>query len=350
MSGRTLAACIDSGRDNMTAVRLLAAILVVFGHSYVLAGPGMTADDPLYRLLGHTYSHLVGVMMFFTISGLLIALAWQRRPHLPYFLRARVLRILPALIVCVIACSLVLGALTTTWPVNDYFRSSMTWKYIVGNASVFDLHWQLPGVFASNPTSDHVNGSLWTLPVEAGLYLVVAAFGLLGLLTHRIWLANLVVFVTAAACLYRPLTAPEATALEPILVVFFVFGALCCINRQRLPLSTWLLLGLGVAAWITRNSAAYPVLLALAIAYATLWLAYVPRLPTLRFGDLSYGTYLWGFPIQQTLIQLFDLRNPWLVFALALPLTLLLAALSWRFVEQPALRWKTPRVPLPVGG
>ncbi len=337
---RTLETCMRSGRDNMTALRLLAATLVVLGHSYVLAGPGRIFDDPVYRLLGHSFSHLAGVMMFFTLSGLLITLAWQRRPDIRYFLRSRAMRILPALIACVSVSALLLGPLLTSEPLQRYLGSAQPWVYIGGNASLLHLQWLLPGVFETNPGSDHVNGSLWTLPVEAGLYLVVAALGLIGALHLRAWIANLAVLGIAIAFLHGPLSAPGNTALEPALVAFFTFGALCCINRRWLPISGWILLGIGVLAWLFRNSGAYPLLLALSIAYATLWLAYAPRLPEVRLGDLSYGTYLWGFPVQQTLIAGFDLRSPLLVFCLALPVTLLLAALSWRLIERPCLRWK----------
>ena len=343
LRGRTLAACIESGRDNMTALRLLAALLVLLGHSYVLSATATVASDPLHRLLGNTYSHFIGVMMFFAISGLLITLAWQRRPQIGYFLRSRALRILPALLVCVSACALILGAAATTLPLHDYFAAPATWAYIAGNASLIDLRWTLPGVFAANPSTDFVNGSLWTLPIEAGLYLVVAAIGLAGLLTRQRWLATLVIAILATIWLAKPLTAERPLATDAILVSFFVFGALCCIHRAVLPISTAALIALAAVAWSVRDSLLYAPLLGLWIAYATLWLAYVPRIPQIRFGDLSYGTYLWGFPVQQALIHWFEARSAWEIFFYATPVALLLAAASWHLIEQPALRLKNPR-------
>lgn len=342
LRGRPLAAWIESGRDNMTLTRLLAAVAVLFGHSYALAGLGMAEHDPVRRLLGQTYSHFIGVMMFFTISGLLITLAWQRRPQLVYFLRSRALRILPALLACVTVCAVLLGAVFTSLPIADYFSAPATWRYITGNASLIDLQWHLPGVFAANPTTDYVNGSLWTLPVEAGLYLAVAVVGAAGLLTRRTWLATAAVVLLAGGWLYRPLTSPEPVGIETALIAFFAFGALCCINRRWLPLSGALLLAIIAAAWIAYGTPLYQPLLALAIAYGTLWLVYVPRLPQWRLGDLSYGTYLWGFPVQQMLIATTDLREPLLIFAACLLPTLALAGLSWHAIERTALRLKQP--------
>ncbi|HUD42909.1 MAG TPA: acyltransferase [Dokdonella sp.] len=348
LRGRSLAAWMADGRDNMVVVRLVAALAVLFGHSYALAGLGMAEADPVRRLLGQTYSHFIGVMMFFTLSGLLITLAWQRRPNLPYFLRSRALRILPALFVCAVASALLLGAAMTTLPAAAYFGSTQPWRYVAGNASLLDLQWTLPGVFASNPTTDYVNGSLWTLPVESGLYLAVAALGLAGLLTRRAWIASVAIVLAAALWLRVPLLSGEQVSIETALIVFFAFGAWCCVNRAWLPLSTPILLILAAAAWLAFGTPLYQPLLALGIAYGTLWLAYVPRLPQGRWGDLSYGTYLWGFPVQQTLIAVAGLRDPLSIFAACLAPTLILAWLSWRLVEQPALRYKYPPRSAPV--
>lgn len=339
VAGRTLEACIADSRDNMTVLRLVAALLVLFGHSYVLAAPGLADDDPLHRLLGNTYSHFVGVMAFFAVSGLLITMAWQRRPSLADFLRARALRILPALAVCLALTIGVLGPLATTLPVTEYFAERETWTYLGGNLSLVALQWQLPGVFVHNAASDVVNGSLWTLPIEAVLYMVVAALGVCGLLARRLF-GTLAILVLAVAWLHAPLSAPRPFATSAILVTLFVFGALCALHRRIVPVSTGILLALVLLAWLARATDLHPPLLGACIGYATLWLAYVPKLPQPRIGDLSYGTYLWGFPVQQAIVATVAIASPAALFAAALLPTLLLAAASWRFVERPALRLK----------
>src|ERR1700752_4380210 len=77
--GRSLADCVEGGHDNILVLRLLAALMVVFGHSYVLGGHDAYLDEPLHALLPRTYAHLVGVTIFFTISGFLITLSFLRR-------------------------------------------------------------------------------------------------------------------------------------------------------------------------------------------------------------------------------------------------------------------------------
>ena len=68
-AGRTLAECLDSGRDNFLVLRLVAALMVVLGHSFLIVGGDAHVDEPLHRLLPRTYAHLAGVAVFFAISG-----------------------------------------------------------------------------------------------------------------------------------------------------------------------------------------------------------------------------------------------------------------------------------------
>jgi len=78
--------------------------------------------------------------------------------------------------------------------------------------------------------------------------------------------------------------------------------------------------------------------------YLALWLAVTPRLPVIpaaRFGDLSYGIYIYGWPAEQGVVWLLGGRAMWWqVFLLALPAAAALAFRSWHLVERPALRLK----------
>jgi peptidoglycan/LPS O-acetylase OafA/YrhL len=340
LSGPTLAECLARGRDNFLVLRLGAALLVLLGHSYALLAPGLAESDPARRWFDQIYTHFIGVMAFFVISGYLITLSWQRNPRIGRFLVARALRILPALGVCVVLVAFALGPLLTSLPWTDYFTSSQPYAYVAGNFALVSLHWQLPGVFVANPVTDVVNGSLWTLPVEAKMYLGVAALGACTLLRRR-WLANLALAAFIGIYLAWPLAATGDLGLDRMLIAFFAFGALCCVNREQVPISLPILVLVVLACWLARDGALYRYLLGLAIGYGTLWFAYAPRLPALRgLGDWSYGTYLWGFPVQQALISFGVLHDPLTLFACALAPTLLLAALSWHWIERPALRIK----------
>ncbi|HEY0505034.1 MAG TPA: acyltransferase, partial [Lysobacter sp.] len=332
---RTLADSSARNENNFNLIRLVAAWLVIYGHSYAVTGSG--GGDLLLQLVHIKFAGAIAVEMFFLISGFLIAASVERN-RLPQFLTARVLRIFPALVVCVALSVFVLGPLLTNAP--DYWDSSQTWKYLRRNILLQATQYDLPGVFQDLPMRA-VNGSLWSLPIEFRLYLVLGALGLLRLL--RAWRFN-AVFVAglvAAFVLLRdqPLSSVQSTQLW--CVAFFAAGAFAWVNRARIPLAWPLLVALLAIAALLRDGRYYPVAYFFALAYTTLFVAYVPRLPQIRHHDLSYGLYLYGWPSQQLVLHFAPGTGPLFNTAWATLLAGGLAALSWRFVERPALRLKS---------
>ncbi len=138
-------------------LRLGGAFAVLVGHSYVLTG-----NPPLLGIGWHAY----GVMLFFAISGYLITGSWQADPDPLRYAVKRARRIMPGLIVVVLATALVLGPLLSVDPAA-YWAGA--WRYVWRNVLLLPLH-VLPGVFTANPYPVAVNGSLWTLPVEVFMY------------------------------------------------------------------------------------------------------------------------------------------------------------------------------------
>ena len=82
-------------------------------------------------------------------------------------------------------------------------------------------------------------------------------------------------------------------------------------------------------------------------SYLTIWLALnrrLPPVPAARFGDLSYGLYIYGNPIQQALISITGPIDPLLFFLPSLAVTAIPAWISWFYIEKPALRLKEVRL------
>jgi peptidoglycan/LPS O-acetylase OafA/YrhL len=345
IAGRTLADCLDRGRDNFLVLRLVAALLVVLGHSYLIVGGGVHVDEPLHRILPRTYSHLAGVAMFFAISGFLITLSFERKPDLVRFVRARVLRLWPALVVVVALWAFVLGPMLTTLSPAEYFGAGddhgTAYRYFWSNISLFRVWPWLPGLFESNPIARYVNGSLWTIPWEATMYVAVALAGVLRLLRFP-WLASAVIVALVVALVVWPIYSSDAAATGKLplgyeLAACFGSGSIACLLRRYVPVSTGVMLLLAVVALAGRDT----LLIWPAILYFVFWFAYVPRLPAMpRELDLSYGTYLWAFPVQQTVVQLAGVQSPLGLFAIVTPIVLAIAAASWFLVERPALRLK----------
>ena len=341
------------GRDNnFNLVRMLAALLVLVSHSWPLTA---TPGEPLERFADFSLGHL-GVDLFFVVSGFLVTGSLLAKASLREFLRARALRIFPALVASAFGTALVLGPLVTELPLGRYLAASDTWRYALQNATTWPwgVRWWLPGVFLHNPGGPAVNGALWSLPWELTMYTLLAVLGALTLrarpLLSRGAVRTAILILALAATVGHGLNegfdwSHQFRVVQGLRLValFFTAGSLQVL-RERIPLAwPWAVAALAVlpaALWVKGFALAlYP----LALSYLVLWLAWVPGgvlRAYNRIGDYSYGFYLWQFPIQQWLVFAHPrLTQPQLI-AWSLPAALALAVVSWHLVEAPALAIK----------
>jgi peptidoglycan/LPS O-acetylase OafA/YrhL len=331
-------------QDNFLLLRLLAAAMVIYGHSLALTVH--SGEKDVFLALGWgSYSGTIAVDAFFLISGFMITGSYLRRNNIIEYFWARSLRLVPAYAACMFICAFLLGAFVTSLPLGDYFTDPATRSYVLVNMEFgTNLHWNLPGVFTDNPRSATVNGSLWTLPVEMRMYLWVGLLGLIGVLSRRRYATFILLALILAGAMGStsiPLL-PISMFLRPS--GMFALGAVCFLYRTRVPLSPMLTAGLVIACWALRSTPVYPLMFALALAAFVFWFAYRPPLFGYnRFGDYSYGLYLWGFPVQQTAVHLWPGMTPLQNVTISLPFALGLGIVSWYTVEKPALALK--RVP-----
>lgn len=339
---KTVAEGLAQRSDNFLLLRFIAASLVIYGHAPAVS-PMHAPLDLFWQLNWGEYSGAIAVDIFFVISGFLITGSYLRRQHLGNFLWARLLRIMPAYAICLGLCALVIGPIFSYKPVADYFTDRAVYHYFWGNIQLTQetLAWHLPGVFAPN-RDNAINGSIWTLPAEAAMYVWVAALGLSTILRRRL-LFN----VTVLALLIYGFIYPDRVWLLGIpeymrLAALFAVGAFCYVNRDYIPTNGAFLVAAMALGYVTRSLPVYTYVFALCEVLFVFWFAYGTRWTGYnRFGDYSYGIYLWGFPSQQIVVSLFPdlpvLANAACGFALALPI----AVASWHFIENPALGLKT---------
>jgi peptidoglycan/LPS O-acetylase OafA/YrhL len=339
---------VGGRHNNFDLLRLLAAWAVLVSHSFALVGD----PEPLHQL-GSTLGN-VGVLIFFAVSGLLIRRSWEYDPSPRDFWIKRALRLLPALATVAVLTAFVLGPLVTTRSPASYFSSWETWIYPLRVTALVPFGAGLPGVFEHNIYAGAVNGPLWSLPVEVFAYALLATLGVLGLLRRNGLVLGVALAALAWAAVWVPLT-PDSIGSAYVLAAF-ALGAAAYSYRERVVLAWPVALGLmgaSYAAGLGPDSVRV-VVWTVAAVYVSYWFAYalppVGQVVT-RFGDASYGVYIWAFPVQQTILQAghdtgHDL-GPWALIGIATPVVYALAQVSWHVVEAPALRHKPGPRPKP---
>ncbi|WP_309235338.1 acyltransferase [Amycolatopsis sp. SID8362] len=339
-------------------LRMIGAITVIVDHSMPLLHPQRLTIFPASWHMSPGYIALMG---FFAMSGYQIQDSWARDPSWWRFSARRLLRIMPPLVVVLLVTVFVIGPLVTTWPAHDYWTHIQTWRYLVGTTVLFYMQHDLPGVFADNPYPFSVNGAIWTLPMELLGYALVLVVGVAVL----IGLPRLVLFLVLGGMVYTD-TMLHATfeqhglggslLVVPIgstvsFLVPFVIGMVLHAYRDRIPLKPWVALVLFGVYLALSQTPASRYLLALSAAYGAITLAmHWPRKLEVAgpwvYG--SYGTYIWGFPIQQLFI-LAGVRQVWLLILLAVPSAYLVGQLSWNYVEKPTQKLRRHlKTPAPV--
>ena len=319
---------ISDRKNNLDFIRFVAAVMVLFSHSWPLT-TGSNNTEPLALATRYQLDFgALAVDIFFIVSGFLVTQSFDRSRNVLTFAKARFLRIVPGLFVVIIILALILG------PVVTSFSSSQYWGAFPFASLIGD---HLPGVFVATPYSGAVDGSLWTIKYEILCYVMVGLLGFLSVLTNRYVMVALWIFSMT----------PIGTHYSLNLLPFFATGMLYYAFRRYVPIKggvAVIALFLGVASLLVNESR---WVIPLTLGYLILWFAYTPRIRFSgfsRYGDWSYGIYIYAFPVQQMLVQYAGIRQPLVLFAASLPITLLSAALSWHLVEKNALKLK--KVPL----
>ena len=246
------------------------------------------------------------------------------------------MRLYPAVIIYSIIAVFLIGPIATNVSLSQYFHSA-PWNNL-WNATLWEWIYNLPHLFSDRPFAGATNGSTWTLPVELRCYIAVFAFGLLGLFNSR-EMANVALILALLLikfnCSMVPLFGGNVQFQEPLL--FFVIGSLFWVNREYIYLS-WLLcfLLVGSVFWFA-GTAWYPDVYIPTVVYVALMIAYrLPHVDMDKFGDISYGVYIYAWPIQQ--LVWVPGQGPYMNALYASLIVLPLAYFSWRFVEKPALK------------
>jgi peptidoglycan/LPS O-acetylase OafA/YrhL len=337
-------------QNNFDALRLVAAVSVIFSHSFLIA-EGTQNNEPLIRLTGNqSILGLAGVFVLFAISGFLVTQSFEQTGNPLHFLAKRALRIFPGLFMATLLSAFVLGPLVTDLPLGAYLSRAEPYQYVLGNTLLDQTVHELPGVwFADTPVGLEVNGSLWTLRAEFVMYLMVLVLGMLRFLTLR--MSFLLLAFGMVSLHFNMLDELEKWGwLFQVLsgwawlLGFFAAGMILYkLRHTRIfdgRVALLALAGLALSIPLRQFILLFPAF----GCYLALWLALNPRLPVIpaaRFGDLSYGLYIYGWPVEHAVMWLTGGHAAWWqVFVIALPAAGAIAFLSWHLVERQMLRLK----------
>ncbi|WP_245841369.1 acyltransferase family protein [Paraburkholderia ribeironis] len=318
-------------------MRLALAVLVVashtinvcYGHKFTQAVWSGPARAPLALILP----------MFFALSGFLVAGSFERCRTIVSFCGLRILRLLPALAVDTLIAALLIGPFFTTLPLNQYFTDPQFRAYFLNLLG--DVHYALPGMFASNPWPDAINQQLWTLPYELACYVALTIASYAGMAQRpRLLLAASIGANVLLVALHHQSSA--LTVQGPMLVLCFFYGVCAFQFRNRIVWNSWLCVLSAVVSVICLSVRGADYFAALPATYLTVFLGLTQprRHRFVASGDYSYGIFLYGFPIQQTVAAVLGpAALTWYVhFPISLALTLLFAMMSWHGVEKRALK------------
>ena len=331
--------------NNFDHLRLFLALGVFFFHTSELT---QIQDFQFFKTF---ISPAVSVHLFFVISGFLIFMSYENSSSLKSYLSKRLRRIAPAYIAIIMLLFLFLSILSTL-PVQEYFTSSESWKYLFLNLFTLNfLQTSLPGVFSDNYIQA-VDGSLWTIKVEVAFYLSVPIIAYF----HR-WIKPTIllsaIFIFSA--LYHSIIGALAHEYQsnlflmlqhqlPGQMLFFTAGALLYYQFTYFQKFRHLLFTIAVIIFIGQHYISSYPLYAFSLSVIIIYLATsIPYLGAIsKHGDLSYGIYIWHFPLIQLFITtgLF-VTHIWFSFILLFILVITLAWLSWHFIEKPFLSKKS---------
>jgi len=200
------------------------------------------------------------------------------------------------------------------------------------------MQWQLPGVFVDSKYV--LNGSIWTLPLEIRLYVVVAFMLLLGVFKGRFTATLAIVAGVYLFLRFNPYTVQLTNETGIRLIECFAAGGLSAIYKKYIPIN-WIgvifFLSLTLVLWKTSFG---EITFYIALSYALIYLFQLPSIVAIRLrGDYSYGTYIYGFVVQQIFANLFPNAGPIMNASVCIPSAIGIGMLSWTFVERPALRF-----------
>lgn len=323
--------------SNVNILRLVAACFVILSHSFPLS---TGQEDPLSAFSnGQVSFGGMAVAIFFFLSGFYVTKSLYRKNDVKEYMCKRCIRIFPQLWMVVFLSMFLLGPTISTYTLGEYFTHKTTYMYAL-NGILVPIH-NLPGLFENNVYDATVNGPLWTMTVEFAAYIALAAILVVSKYVFKNEklqkILHLIAFLTVfvAFVVLQTFVKNEflITVVRPV-VMFFV-GVLYCDFAEKIKLNiplAFVFLGVIIAS-CKMGILNYTMIVGLPYIVAVFTLGTRQIKAESKLLLISYEMYLFGWPIQQVIVQCFGGQmNPWLNCLITLPIDILLAYVLYNFV------------------
>jgi peptidoglycan/LPS O-acetylase OafA/YrhL len=277
----------------------------------------------------------IAVKAFFVISGGLIWTSASRTEYVLSYFKKRFFRVYPAYIFSLVFFSLISFFIYSS-EVSEIF------SYFFWNSLFLNFIQPCIGSMFENNLLCAVNGSLWTLKLEVGFYIFV---GFCFYVFKRKSLAILIGFTFISVLLSLNFTILNPDAINqvylnqlPFMFFYFGFGALLFSFYTELSVKNNNFIFFSIAILYFISDLFYPLFIISFVYYIAYGLPFKINLS--KLGDLSYGTYIFHFPIIQIFISLnLFVGNKYLDISIIFLLVYIFSFFTWHFLEKPFIQF-----------
>lgn len=320
----------DITKNNFDFLRVLLAFIVFVGHLGALSA---SQDLKIFE----NSPVEIAVFGFFVVSGFLIARSYDRSSSLKSYLKKRIKRIVPAYLLVVFLCAILLS-LVSTLSFADYFKDTQVYKYLFWNSLFlnFKAPW-LPGVFGNQA----VNGALWTLKVEMCYYFCVPLLFLLFGKNNKYRNISLIIIYCLSLVYLNYFESLEKISMSkqiPGVLCYFIPGMLIYFNFDKFIKHKHVLFLIAiVTVWIDLIfdiKSISPMMIGIIVLYIAYSFKFLNNFG--KYGDFTYGIYIFHFPIIRTFqtLGLFEDYNPFVMAFVCMLVVIAVGVSSWHFYEK----------------
>lgn len=334
-----LSSYLKRDNNNLDLVRIIAACMVIYGHAYAIS-PQVGKDDIIHQLIGFDYSGSLAVKIFFFISGLVVTNSFFSKRNINDFVSSRFFRIWPAFTAVVIIGYLI-GLSISTLSTPNFMEQIPFISYLLKSLTL-DITWSFPGVFTKNNINTF-NGSLWTIIYEVGAYIVLMATMVL-FKYNKTAITLFCLLIIADPIILDGFILKLTTLNDEVkyLPACFSVGVLFAIYKDNIEinLNIFFMLVLFTAILSSQDSGLSKLMFYISLMYGVIYFSSTSLMLSLKVkNDISYGVYLWGFPVQQIVASAIGGYSIVYNQAASIILSLIAGSLSWILIEKRFIRY-----------